>query len=92
MKGVVRNRLMQYVQNGDIAGGSILVRKGGEIVLEDYIGFSDIERAIPLKEDSVFRLASMTKPVVAAGIILDYGPSYFIGCSCFTVYLCILCV
>ncbi len=70
MKGVVRNRLMQYVQNGDIAGGSILVRKGGEIVLEDYIGFSDIERAVPLKEDSVFRLASMTKPVVAAGIML----------------------
>lgn len=70
MQGMIRNRLNEYVHNGDIAGGSILVRKTGEVICEAYAGFADTARKIPVKEDSVFRLASMSKPVAAAAIML----------------------
>lgn len=70
MQKMILNRLKEYVQNGDIAGGSILVRKGGEIVCEGCAGFSDLSRGLPVREDSVFRLASMSKPVAAAAIML----------------------
>lgn len=66
----IRDRLNSYVQNGDIAGGSILVRKSGEIVKKEFAGFSDMEKGICVSENSIFRLASMTKPVIAAGILL----------------------
>lgn len=70
MDTIIRDRLNAYVENGDIAGGSILVRKKGEIAALEYAGFADIARSIPIKEDSVFRLASMTKPVAAAAVML----------------------
>ncbi len=70
MASIIRDRLEAYVQNGDIAGGSILVRKDGEIVCTEYAGYGDMEKKIPVKADSVFRLASMTKPVAAAAIML----------------------
>lgn len=68
--GAIRDRLNGYIQNGDIACGSILVRKCGEIVSEEYLGYSDVDKRIPLTKDSVFRLASMSKPVTAAAILL----------------------
>ena len=70
MKHAIRRRLESYVQNGDIAGGSILVRKNGEIVSEEFAGYSDREKGVRVSRDSVFRLASMSKPVIAAGIML----------------------
>lgn len=70
MDTIIRDRLNAYVENGDIAGGSILVRKKGEIAALEYAGFADIARLIPIKEDSVFRLASMSKPVAAAAVML----------------------
>ena len=70
MDTIIRDRLNAYVENGDIAGGSILVRKNGEIAALEYAGFADIARAVPVKEDSVFRLASMSKPVAAAAVML----------------------
>lgn len=70
MSCAIREKLNSYVQNGDIAGGSILVRKNGETVKKEFAGFSDMEKGIPVCEDSVFRLASMSKPVAAAGILL----------------------
>ena len=69
LKGV-SEKLRHYIETGEIAGGSILVRKNGEIVHEEYQGFSDIENAVPVSKDSVFRLASMSKPVAAAAILL----------------------
>jgi len=68
--GIIRDRLNAYVKNGDIAGGSILVRKNGEIVSEEYAGCGDMEKNIPVTADSMFRLASMSKPVAAAAVML----------------------
>lgn len=69
LKGV-SDRLRGYILSGEIAGGSILVRKNSNIVHEEYQGYSDIENRIPVSKESVFRLASMSKPVAAAGILL----------------------
>lgn len=70
MKGIICDRLNAYVRNGDIAGGSILVRKNGEIVCTEYAGYGDMEKKIPVTADSMFRLASMSKPVAAAAVML----------------------
>ena len=50
-----------------IGGASVLVLQDGETLLDERRGYSDIETKKTLSEDSLFRLASMTKPI--SGII-----------------------
>ena len=69
MINTIHEKLQHYVDNSDIAGASLIVRKGGDIVHEEYIGFADIAAKIPVTESTVFRLASMTKPVIAVAIM-----------------------
>lgn len=69
MISTVHERLKGYVDNGDIAGASVIVRKNGDIVHEEYIGHADIAADIPVTETTVFRLASMTKPIIAVAIM-----------------------
>lgn len=50
--------------------GSILVAKNNKIVYENQIGYADFRKKIPLKEESVFQLASVSKQFTAAAIML----------------------
>lgn len=56
-------------------GVSLLIRRKGEEVFFDAQGYTDLERQIPLRRDSIFRMYSMTKPVtaVAAMILVEKG-------------------
>jgi CubicO group peptidase (beta-lactamase class C family) len=40
------------------------------IVLHEAIGWRDKERRLPLDKDTAFQMASNTKPVVAAGVLM----------------------
>src|SRR3954454_19083086 len=52
-----------------IVGAFVLVAQGGEIVYRRAAGLADRERGTPMREDAVFRLASLTKPVVTAAAL-----------------------
>lgn len=69
MISTIHEKLQHYVDNSDIAGASLIVRKSGNIVHEEYIGYADIASKIPVTDSTVFRLASMTKPVIAVAIM-----------------------
>ncbi len=58
------NRFHEYVDNGELAGTVIFLEKNG-VLTKDAYGYQDIETQTPLSENSIFRLASMTKPLVA---------------------------
>lgn len=55
--------------NGVVPGAAVLIYQGGEIVYEDAVGFADIAAQKPLKTDSLFRIYSMTKPIVTAATL-----------------------
>ena len=63
-----------HVEAGRAAGVITLVERHGETHV-DIIGEADRERHVPLKRDTIFRLASMTKPVTAAAamILIEEG-------------------
>ena len=52
-----------------IVGAVVLVARDGAIVYRRAAGFADRERAIPMREHAVFRLASLTKPLVTAAAL-----------------------
>jgi len=49
-----------------IVGAVVLVNKGGDRVYERVAGLIDREANVPMRADAIFRLASVTKPIVAA--------------------------
>lgn len=54
------------VDAGVLAGAVTLVWRGGRIEQVNEIGHRDIEAGLPMRRDTVFRIASMTKPVTVA--------------------------
>jgi CubicO group peptidase (beta-lactamase class C family) len=64
-----------YIDRGEIAGFTTLIQRHGEIAHMDVVGWQDQEGKIPLKRDTLFRIASMSKPIasVATLILLEEG-------------------
>lgn len=54
---------------GRIVGAVVLAARDGEIVYRRAAGSADRERGVPMRADAVFRLASLTKPLVAAAAL-----------------------
>ena len=67
--------LQAYVDSGKYAGVVAVIARDGRIAYDESFGWMDLERRIPMKRDAVFRIYSMTKPVVAAGVmaLVDQG-------------------
>ncbi|WP_163864250.1 serine hydrolase domain-containing protein [Myxococcus eversor] len=65
----------QALADQRIVGAVVIVAKDGEVLYRRAAGFADRETKKPLREDAVFRLASMTKPLVsvAALALVDQG-------------------
>lgn len=66
----IRKVLEHAVQNHKIAGAAVIVRKKGVLLCDAQYGHADMEKSIPMKKNTILRLASMTKPVIAIGIML----------------------
>lgn len=65
----IKRTIDAYLKNEELAGGALLVRCGEKILYENTFGYADIAAGIPLAEDSVYRLMSMTKPITAAAVM-----------------------
>lgn len=52
-----------------VVGTAILVARDGNVVFARAAGFADRESQQPVREDTIFRLASMTKPIVSAATL-----------------------
>jgi CubicO group peptidase (beta-lactamase class C family) len=63
------------VDSGDLSGAVTLVWRAGEVVETTAYGQADIEAGRPMARDTLFRIASMTKPItsVAALMLLEEG-------------------
>jgi CubicO group peptidase (beta-lactamase class C family) len=67
--------LRAFVDSGELAGIVTLTSRHGEIVQSEALGWRDIEAGSPMQPDTLFRIASMTKPVtsVAAMMLVEEG-------------------
>ena len=67
--------LQGAIDSGDLAGGVTLIWRKGEVVQLELRGKRDIARDLPMERDTLFRIASMTKPIttVAALMLMEEG-------------------
>ena len=61
-----RTSISEAVDAGLLAGAVTLVWQGGNVLQVNAIGSRDIEAKLPMQRDTIFRIASMTKPVTVA--------------------------
>ena len=64
-------RAEQDISSGQIAGCGMCVHQMGKEIFSGFFGYSDIEEKTPVRPDTVYRLASMTKPVTAVSALLQ---------------------
>jgi len=67
----------RYVDAGKLAGLILTVAHCGQTVYLENLGQMDREANKPMQLDAIFRIASMTKPVTAAALMLLYEEGYF---------------
>ncbi|MDR0274508.1 MAG: beta-lactamase family protein [Burkholderiaceae bacterium] len=60
----------QYIRPGKLAGSLVQVWRGGELALNSVQGVADRERGVPVAEDTLFRLHSMSKPVTSVALMM----------------------
>ena len=60
---------------GLLAGAVTVVWQRGELLQVNEIGYRDIDAGLPMQSDTLFRIASMTKPVTVAAVmsLVDEG-------------------
>ena len=66
----IQRILEDAVQSGQNAGCNLLVIKDGKEILYCESGFADVEQGKKIERNNIFRLASMTKPVTAAAVMV----------------------
>jgi len=58
------------VQQGRIPGAVVLVARHGKVAYFKSFGFQDREKGIPMRTDAIFRIASLTKPIVSTAALM----------------------
>ncbi|MFA5964523.1 MAG: serine hydrolase domain-containing protein [Sphingomonas sp.] len=62
--------LQAFVDSGELAGVVTLTSRHGEVVQAEAIGWSDIETATAMRPDTLFRIASMSKPITSVAAMM----------------------
>jgi CubicO group peptidase (beta-lactamase class C family) len=62
----ITNVFQGYVDNGQLPGAVVLIVRNDKIAYLKAFGYRDRERKVAMTADSIFRIASMTKPIVSA--------------------------
>src|SRR4051812_10198053 len=66
----IQGRLRPFVDRKEIAGAVTLVGNDRGVLALDAIGRRSLEDGDPMRPDTIFRIASMTKPITAIGIMI----------------------
>src|SRR5258705_3272140 len=67
----LENHLKQrFIDAGRFRGTELLVYRRGKIVHNAVQGFADVERKAPVKDDTIFRIYSMTKPITSVAFMM----------------------
>jgi CubicO group peptidase (beta-lactamase class C family) len=68
--GRIHDVLQEHINDGKLAGTVVLVARKGKLIYADAAGFQDKDEGKPMSLDSIFRIYSMTKPLVSVAAMM----------------------
>jgi CubicO group peptidase (beta-lactamase class C family) len=66
----VHAQMQADVEKGRIPGAVLLIARDGKIARLDALGFQERKSKTPMQTDSIFRIASMSKPITSTAIMI----------------------
>ena len=73
----VTRALRADVERGHLAGAIGVVARNGKIAYWETVGMADKEAGKPMRDDTIFRIYSMTKPIVGVALMTLYEEGAF---------------
>lgn len=83
----VMDSIKARIDSGEIAGASVLVSRNGKILLKSMAGYSDVDTGAVIEDNSIFRLASMSKPITAAAVLICCDRGLLSLDDCVSMYM-----
>lgn len=74
----IDENIKQWMEDGRLNGGVALIIRNGKIVYHKAFGFDDPEKTKPIRTDNIYRIASQTKAVTSAAIMMLYEEGKFL--------------
>lgn len=71
------DHLQRLLDAGRTGGFQVLVARHGKVVMHESLGMADREARRPVTDDTLFRIMSMTKPIVGVAMMQLYEEGYF---------------
>jgi CubicO group peptidase (beta-lactamase class C family) len=68
--GRIHDVLQEHIDSGKLAGTVVLIARKGKLIYADAAGFQDKDEGKPMALDSIFRIYSMTKPLVSVAAMM----------------------
>ncbi len=62
--------LKRYVDEGRMAGAVTLIARDGQVAYFESVGRADIERDVPMRRDTIFRIASQSKAITSTAVMM----------------------
>jgi CubicO group peptidase (beta-lactamase class C family) len=69
--------LQSHVDKKEVAGASVLIERKGKVGYFKAFGLRDVEKNLPMEEDTIFRIYSMTKPITSTAVMMLYEEGHF---------------
>ena len=69
--------MQKGVEAGHFSGAVAAITRKGKIAYFEAYGHQDLKAAVPMGEDAIFRIASMTKAITGVAAMIRYGEGHF---------------
>ena len=77
LQRAVEHLRTRYVEPQKIAGCQLVVNRRGRTVLKATLGMAELETNTPLRNDAIFRIYSMTKPITSVALMQLFEQGLF---------------
>ncbi len=77
LERITRHFEENYVAPGKITGCQVTVVRGGHVAYHRSLGLMDREQKRPMRDDAIFRIFSMTKPIASVALMQLYERGMF---------------
>jgi len=77
LENIARHLNLRYIEPQKISGCQVLVARRGHVAYYKSLGLMDIERKKPMRDDTIFRIYSMTKPITSVALMTLYEKGIF---------------
>jgi CubicO group peptidase (beta-lactamase class C family) len=70
--------MKRYIDRKEVPGVVTMVARRGRVVHLEAAGYRDAEAKTPMTTDTIFRIASMTKPITSVAVMMLFEEGHFL--------------